>query len=288
MKRIETVEEMTRITRHLQRSGKTVGLVPTMGFLHEGHLALAAAARSENDVVIMSLFVNPAQFGPGEDYESYPRDLERDAALAEGAGVDYLFHPAAEDMYPQDGGIRILPGPQADVLCGASRPGHFDGVLKVICKLFNLTQPDRAYFGEKDAQQLAIIETFVRDFNFPIEIRRVPIVRDEDGLAKSSRNVRLTNEQREAAPAIRRALEDGETAFRETGNPEAALSAVRRQLSKIPGAETDYAELLEYPSLAAAGEKTEEVIIAAAVRFGGVRLIDNVLIPVKEAAACSK
>ncbi|SIT66323.1 pantoate--beta-alanine ligase [Edaphobacillus lindanitolerans] len=288
MKRIETVEEMMQIARQLRREGKSIGLVPTMGYLHEGHLALAGAARKESDMVIMSIFVNPAQFGPGEDFETYPRDLERDCALAEEAGVDYLFHPTAGDMYPQDGGIRILPGPQADVLCGSSRPGHFDGVLKVICKLFNITSPDRAYFGEKDAQQLAIIETFVRDFNFPVEIRRVPIVREEDGLAKSSRNVRLSDAQRNEAPAIRRALECGEQIFLETGNAGETLAAVRRLLQKIPGAELEYAELLEYPSLKPADADTKEIILAAAVGFGSVRLIDNVLLPVKETAPCTK
>lgn len=279
---------MTRLAAQLRGQGKSIGLVPTMGYLHEGHLALAEAARGENDVVIMSIFVNPAQFGPGEDFETYPRDLERDAALAEEAGVDILFHPEPADMYPTDGGIRILPGPQADVLCGASRPGHFDGVLKVITKLFHIASPDCAYFGEKDAQQLALIETFVRDFNFPVEIRRIPTVREEDGLAKSSRNVRLDAEERKAAPAIRQALAEGEQIFRKNGERERALQEVRRRLGEIPGAALDYAELLEYPSLQPATKESREVIIAAAVRFGSVRLIDNVLIPVKEAAACSK
>nr|WP_257125452.1 pantoate--beta-alanine ligase [Bhargavaea cecembensis] len=279
---------MTRLAAQLRGQGKSIGLVPTMGYLHEGHLALAEAARGENDVVIMSIFVNPAQFGPGEDFETYPRDLERDAALAEEAGVDILFHPEPADMYPTDGGIRILPGPQADVLCGASRPGHFDGVLKVITKLFHIASPDRAYFGEKDAQQLALIETFVRDFNFPVEIRRIPTVREEDGLAKSSRNVCLDAEERKAAPAIRQALAEGEQIFRKNGERERALQEVRRRLGEIPGAALDYAELLEYPSLQPATKESREVIIAAAVRFGSVRLIDNVLIPVKEAAACSK
>ena len=170
---------------------RTVGFVPTMGFLHEGHLSLVKQAREQNDIVVMSIFVNPAQFGPGEDFEAYPRDAERDASLAQAAGVDILFMPTPEEMYPQDGGIRILPGPQANVLCGASRPGHFDGVLKVVLKLFNIVDPDRSYFGMKDAQQLAIIETFVRDFNLRTSIVRVPIIRDQDGLAKSSRNVNL-------------------------------------------------------------------------------------------------
>ncbi|RSK24841.1 pantoate--beta-alanine ligase [Bhargavaea beijingensis] len=281
LKRIEKVADMAQAARRLASEGKSIGFVPTMGFLHEGHLALAAEARKENDVVIMSIFVNPAQFGPGEDFEGYPRDLERDAELAEKAGVDLLFHPSSEEMYPEDSDIRILPGRQAGVLCGASRPGHFDGVLKVLTKLFHLARPERAYFGQKDAQQLAIIETFVRDYNFPLEIRRVPTVREKDGLAKSSRNVRLTAQERRQAPSIYEALREGARVLRETGDAELALGTVGHSLGSIPGAETDYAEILEYPSLFPLSSESREAIIAAAVRFSGARLIDNILIPLK-------
>nr|WP_232524109.1 pantoate--beta-alanine ligase [Bhargavaea sp. CC-171006] len=269
---------MAAVSGRLASEGKSIGFVPTMGYLHEGHLSLAREAGKENDVVIMSIFVNPAQFGPGEDFDSYPRDLERDAELAEKAGVDILFHPTPEEMYPENSEIRILPGRQADVLCGASRPGHFDGVLKVLTKLFHLTMPERAYFGQKDAQQLAIIETFVRDYNFPLEIRRVPTVREEDGLAKSSRNVRLTPEEREQAPAIYESLQQGARMFRESGDPDLALGTLRKSLGHIPGAETDYAEILEYPSLRPLSASSREAIIAAAVQFSGARLIDNILV----------
>ncbi|WP_419865547.1 pantoate--beta-alanine ligase [Bhargavaea cecembensis] len=278
MRHIEKVADMAAAARRLASEGKSVGFVPTMGYLHDGHLALAGEARKENDVVVMSIFVNPAQFGPGEDFDSYPRDLERDAALAEKAGVDILFHPSPEEMYPEDSDIRILPGRQADVLCGASRPGHFDGVLKVLTKLFHITRPERAYFGQKDAQQLAIIETFVRNYNFQLEIRRVPTVREEDGLAKSSRNVRLSHEERQEAPAIYAALKDGARVLRESGDPELVLGMVRNTLGRIPAAETDYAEILEYPSLRPLNPESREAIIAAAVRFSGARLIDNVLV----------
>ncbi|MFC7365606.1 MULTISPECIES: pantoate--beta-alanine ligase [Bhargavaea] len=278
MKRIEKVTDMAAVSGRLASEGKSIGFVPTMGYLHEGHLSLAREAGKENDVVIMSIFVNPAQFGPGEDFDSYPRDLERDAELAEKAGVDILFHPTPEEMYPENSEIRILPGRQADVLCGASRPGHFDGVLKVLTKLFHLTMPERAYFGQKDAQQLAIIETFVRDYNFPLEIRRVPTVREEDGLAKSSRNVRLTPEEREQAPAIYESLQQGARMFRESGDPDLALGTLRKSLGHIPGAETDYAEILEYPSLRPLSASSREAIIAAAVQFSGARLIDNILV----------
>ena len=184
-----------------------------MGYLHEGHLTLAQTARVENDVVVMSIFVNPTQFGPNEDFESYPRDLPRDTALAESVGVDIVFAPSVEEMYPQDGGIRLHTGEQATILCGASRPGHFDGVLQVVSKLFHLTLPTRAYFGQKDAQQVAIIATMVRDFNFPLEMRVVPIVREEDGLAKSSRNVYLSESERQEAPAINEALQLARDSF---------------------------------------------------------------------------
>lgn len=286
LKRIEKVGEMDSEARRLVADGKSIGFVPTMGFLHEGHLALAGEARKENDIVVMSIFVNPAQFGPGEDFESYPRNLERDAALAEKAGVDILLHPSPEDMYPENSSIRILPGRQADVLCGASRPGHFDGVLKVLTKLFHLTRPERAYFGQKDAQQLAIIETFVRDYNFPLEIRRIPTVREKDGLAKSSRNVRLTAQERKDAPAIYASLREGARVLRETGDTELALGTVRGSLGSIPGAETDYAEILEYPSLRPLSAESREAIIAAAVRFSGVRLIDNILVPLERKTSC--
>lgn len=282
LKHIDKVADMAAVSERLVLEGKSIGFVPTMGYLHEGHLALAEEARKENDIVIMSIFVNPAQFGPGEDFDSYPRDLERDAALAEKAGVDILFHPSPEEMYPKKSDIRILPGKQADVLCGASRPGHFDGVLKVITKLFHLTRPERAYFGQKDAQQLAIIETFVRDFNFPVEIRRVPTVREKDGLAKSSRNVRLTSAERQEAPSIYEVLRKGSRMLREKGDADRALEIVRDGLALIPGGKTDYAEILEYPSLRPLTAESQEAIVATAVQFSGARLIDNILVPMED------
>jgi pantoate--beta-alanine ligase len=282
LEHIDKVADMAAVSRRLASEGKSIGFVPTMGYLHEGHLALVEEARKENDVVIMSIFVNPAQFGPGEDFDSYPRDLERDAALAEKAGVDILFHPSPEEMYPKKSDIRILPGKQADVLCGASRPGHFDGVLKVITKLFHLTRPERAYFGKKDAQQLAIIETFVRDYNFPVDIRRVPTVREKDGLAKSSRNVRLTPAERQEAPSIYEVLRKGSRMLRETGDADRALEIVRDGLALIPGGKTDYAEILEYPSLRPLSAESQEAIVAAAVQFSGARLIDNILVATED------
>lgn len=277
MQIVRTVTEMQNAMDIRQRGGKSVGFVPTMGFLHEGHLALVEQARKEHDIVVMSIFVNPAQFGPGEDYEAYPRDEQRDAELAKAAGVDYLFIPPVEEMYPVQGTIRILPGEQAERLCGASRPGHFDGVLKVLLKLFNIINPEESYFGMKDAQQLAIIETFVRDFNLRTEISRVATVREEDGLAKSSRNVRLTEEERREAPAIYRALIAGRKSYYE-GVP---LQEVEKIVSKMIEEETsgtvDYVTALSYPALDTNFGYSKEAIIAAAVKFSKTRLIDNII-----------
>ncbi|MDN4608714.1 pantoate--beta-alanine ligase [Sporosarcina sp. F6_3S_P_2] len=272
---VETIEELQQLIN--KKAGKTVGFVPTMGFLHEGHLSLVKHAIEQNDIVMMSIFVNPAQFGPGEDFESYPRDLDRDITLAEEAGVDFVFIPSVQEMYPFDGGIRILPGPQADELCGASRPGHFDGVLKVVLKLFNIVDPDRSYFGMKDAQQLAIIETFVRDFNLRTKIVRVPIVREDDGLAKSSRNVNLTPEERNQAPIIQQALIKGAELYSNGLKPVQIEKEVANFITGGSVGEIDYVKLLSYPSLQPITSETNEVILAVAVKFSKTRLIDNII-----------
>lgn len=282
MKVVTTIAALTAEIQAAKITGKTIGLVPTMGYLHEGHLTLAQAARAENDLVVMSIFVNPTQFGPNEDFESYPRDLSRDTALAESAGVDIVFAPSVEEMYPHDGGIRIHAGKQASILCGASRPGHFDGVLQVVSKLFHLTQPTRAYFGQKDAQQVAIIATMVRDFNFPLEIRVVPIVREEDGLAKSSRNVYLSEVDRKQAPALSEALELARDSFLANGNASEALEKATVHIATHTNGKIDYIELLAYPDLVPVTEDTEQVLLAAAVYFGKTRLIDNRIFNVKE------
>ncbi|MGN7386603.1 pantoate--beta-alanine ligase [Sporosarcina sp. SAFN-015] len=279
---IETIEELQKKLNRNERNHKTVGFVPTMGFLHEGHLSLAKHAREQNDIVVMSIFVNPAQFGPGEDFESYPRDRERDIRLAREAGVDIVFIPTVEEMYPMDGGIRILPGMQASELCGAARPGHFDGVLKVVLKLFNIVDPDRSYFGMKDAQQLAIIETFVRDFNLRTAIVRVPIVREDDGLAKSSRNVNLTTAERTEAPIIYRALQIGAQMFAEGADPNAIEQEVSDWIVCNSSGKIDYVRLLAYPQLVPVLEGTQEVILACAVKFSTTRLIDNIIMSTKD------
>lgn len=279
---VTTIAQLKEIVLATKKEGKTIGLVPTMGYLHEGHLTLATQARQENDLVIMSIFVNPTQFGPNEDFESYPRDLPRDVKLAESVGVDIIFAPSVEEMYPTDGGIRIHAGRQATLLCGASRPGHFDGVLQVVSKLFHLAQPTRAYFGQKDAQQVAIISTMVRDYNFPLELRIVPIVREEDGLAKSSRNVYLTEQDRHEAPAIYKALILAKEIFETERNVASAIAKARSYIEDNTSGRIDYLEVLTYPDLTVATPDSKKLLIAAAVYIGKTRLIDNVIVTIGE------
>ena len=261
MKTLRTIAE-TRAA--LQRDG--VGLVPTMGALHAGHVALFEAARRENDVVVASIFVNPAQFGVGEDFERYPRDEWADAALAESADVDVLFVPAAEEMYPAGFATWVdVEGPSAG-LEGEARPGHFRGVATVCLKLFNIVRPERAYFGQKDAQQAAVVERLVEDLNLDLEIRVVPTVRDGDGLAVSSRNAYLSAQERAAALALPRALRAGAQAHEHGADPRAAAQAV---LAAEPGLEPEYVELAKLDG---------RVYLLAAARAGRTRLIDNVVL----------
>lgn len=281
MKVVTTIPQLKSIVHQSKKEGKSIGLVPTMGYLHEGHLALASKAREENNLVVMSIFVNPTQFGPNEDFESYPRDLERDTKLAESVGVDIIFAPSVEEMYPEDGGISIRAGRQSELLCGASRPGHFDGVLQVVAKLFHLAEPTRAYFGQKDAQQVAIIQTLVRDFNFPLEIRTLPIVRETDGLAKSSRNVYLTEQERAEAPAINEALIMAKEEFLLNGHAAAAIELASQHIANKTSGKIDYIEFLSYPDLRAVTENTNHFLLATAVYIGKTRLIDNIIFSAK-------
>ncbi|MGN7476452.1 pantoate--beta-alanine ligase [Solibacillus silvestris] len=278
---LTTIAEIRDAVLAAKNNRQTIGLVPTMGYLHEGHLTLASNARKENDVVIMSIFVNPTQFGPNEDFESYPRDLARDTELAASAGVDYIFAPSVEEIYPQDGGIYIRAGRQAQILCGASRPGHFDGVLQIVAKLFNLVQPDSAYFGQKDAQQVAIIQTLVRDYNFPVELRIIPVVREEDGLAKSSRNVYLSADERCQAPAIQQALQLAKRELIESRNVEKALTLATKIIEDNTDGKIDYFSILSYPDLKEVDEHSGQIVLAAAVYIGKTRLIDNLIFSLK-------
>jgi len=280
MKTVQTINELQDFL--YSNKGKTIGLVPTMGYLHEGHLALLNKARAENDIVVSSIFVNPAQFGPNEDLDRYPRDIEHDTELASEAGVDVLFVPSVSEMYPFESGISIHVGELSSKLCGESRPGHFDGVLKVITKLFHLVEPTKAYFGQKDAQQLAIIDTFVQAFNFPVQIVRVPTVREADGLAKSSRNVFLSEKERVEAIHLYKALTIATDTWMETKNIQDALARGKAHIEQNTSGRIDYFQALSYPNLRTDLNNVEQVLFATAVFFENARLIDNIIVEVKE------
>ncbi|WP_281887004.1 pantoate--beta-alanine ligase [Paenibacillus sp. YYML68] len=270
-------------SRRLQSPGAVVGFVPTMGFLHEGHASLLTAARQSCDIVVLSIFVNPLQFGPNEDFERYPRDEQRDLAIAAEYGADVVFMPQVEEMYPERTRTTVTVSGVTERLCGASRPGHFDGVATVVTKLFNLVQPDRAYFGLKDAQQVAVIEQMVRDLNVPVEIVPCATVREADGLAKSSRNVYLSAEEREQAVILNKALREAEQQLRtqrDAMSSQELAAQVTARIQEAPLARIDYVEALAYPSLEPISSFTEaeQALIAVAVKFGNTRLIDNCLI----------
>ncbi|GHH98210.1 pantoate--beta-alanine ligase [Neobacillus kokaensis] len=279
MKIITTIKELQSELAIQKKSGKTVGFVPTMGYLHEGHLTLIKHARHENDLVVLSIFVNPIQFGPKEDLSTYPRDFERDRALAECENVDYLFYPSVEEMYPNKITVQAAVQQRTDVLCGKSRPGHFDGVATVITKLFNIVMPTKAYFGKKDAQQVAVIDGVIADFNFPIELVAVDTVRESDGLAKSSRNVNLQPEERKQAPVLFKSLKAAKAAINQgERNPDNIVSAIKEMISKESNGYIDYVEIYSYPELQPVERISGRVIIALAVKFTKVRLIDNLVI----------
>jgi len=250
-----------------------------MGYLHAGHQSLISRARRENDLVIVSVFVNPLQFGPQEDYSRYPRDLEHDCRLAASAGADIVFAPPVEEMYPHPIRTHVDVENLGDFLCGRSRPGHFRGVCTVVCKLFNIAQPDKAYFGQKDAQQLAIIRQMVADLNIPVAVVPVPIARDSDGLALSSRNVYLTPEERSQAPVLYRSLQQAKEMFaageRDCSRIKAELT---RSISAVPGTTIDYIEITDLHTLQPVAHINASVLVALAVWFSNTRLIDNIIL----------
>ncbi|ACL18223.1 pantoate--beta-alanine ligase [Desulfitobacterium hafniense] len=272
-KKISAVRD---IVKEQRGQGRSIALVPTMGYLHEGHLTLVEEARKSGAFVVMSIFVNPLQFGPNEDFARYPRDLERDAKKAEGAGVDLIFNPEVEEMYPAKNLTHVEVDELGDSLCGASRPGHFRGVTTVVSKLFHIVQPDRAYFGQKDYQQYLIICQMVKDLNFPIEVIGVPIVREEDGLALSSRNIYLSPEQRAEALVLQRSLGEAENWFRQ--GERSALSIeerIKELIRNESSGEIDYVEIRSAENLHRVEQIEGKIFIALAVRFGSTRLIDN-------------
>jgi pantoate--beta-alanine ligase len=278
---ISNIRKMQQKMNEYRVQGKTIGFVPTMGYLHEGHVTLLKEARKQNDIVALSIFVNPLQFGPNEDFDRYPRDIERDEKMAKEAGVDVLFYPDVTEMYPQPLSIKTIVKDRVDVLCGKSRPGHFDGVATVLIKLFNIVMPHRAYFGMKDAQQVAVVDGLIHDFNFPIELVPVPTVREEDGLAKSSRNVYLSKEERQQAPALYKALQKAKAAIHEgERNPAVIQQIVIDHIKAHTQADIDYVEVYSYPELKPLEKLTGKIIIALAVRFTNARLIDNITLDI--------
>lgn len=276
MKLVHTVNEVREQVKEWKKEGLTVGLVPTMGFLHEGHQSLIAASVKENDRTVVSVFVNPTQFGPNEDFEAYPRDIEKDRALCESTGADLIFNPESEEMYPEGFCTYTNITGLSDALCGKSRPIHFKGVCTVVSKLFNIVGADKAYFGEKDAQQLAIIRRMVRDMNIPVEIVGCPIIREEDGLAKSSRNTYLNPEERKAALILSKAVFAGKDMV-ENGekSAEKIVSSMKEIIKSEPLAEIDYVEMVDMNTMKNIDAVEGAVLCAIAVKIGKTRLIDN-------------
>ncbi|MGO0061046.1 pantoate--beta-alanine ligase [Brevibacillus fluminis] len=276
----ETIQSLRDYLQPLRRAGKRIGFVPTMGYLHAGHASLVSRAKQECDVVVMSIFVNPLQFGPNEDFSRYPRDLQRDKEIAAQAGVSVLFTPSVEEMYPQKLLTTVSVAQVTEPLCGRSRPGHFDGVATVVSKLFHIVGPDAAYFGEKDAQQLAVIEQMVSDLSIPVTIVPCPIVREQDGLAMSSRNVYLSAEERDQALVLSQSLRNAREAI-ENGETNAAKirDGIVRMIEAKPLAAIDYVEVMEYPALKTVEtlESGQRICIALAVAFGKTRLLDNLI-----------
>ena len=276
MQLVHTIDEVRAQVKAWKQEGLSVGLVPTMGYLHDGHKSLIERAVKENDRVVVSDFVNPTQFGENEDLGSYPRDIKRDAALCEAAGVELLFNPTPEEMYYKDNCTFVDMNRLTDVLCGKTRPIHFSGVCSVVTKLFHIVTPDRAYFGQKDAQQLAVIRRMVRDLNFDIEIVGCPIVRETDGLAMSSRNTYLNEEERKAALVLSQAVRLGEELI-ESGEKNAAVIKEKMiaHIEAEPLAKIDYVEIVDAQSLEPVSEIQGEILAAMAVYIGKTRLIDN-------------
>ena len=274
-----TIKEVREQVREWRKQGLSVGLVPTMGYLHEGHKSLIDRAVAENDKVVVSVFVNPMQFGPTEDLESYPRDMDRDAALCENAGADLIFHPEPSEMYEDDFSSFVDMNTLTGGLCGKTRPIHFRGVCTVVAKLFNIVTPDRAYFGQKDAQQLAVIRHMVSDLSYGIEIVGCPIIREEDGLAKSSRNTYLNEEERKAALMLSKSLKEGKKLV-EAGEKDASVikKVITDKINTEPLAKIDYVEVVDWKTLEPVETIEAPILTAIAVYIGKTRLIDNFII----------
>lgn len=282
LKIFTTVLDMQNEIKKLKKYGKSIGFVPTMGYLHDGHIALIKKARKENDLVVTSVFVNPLQFGPTEDFSTYPRNFDRDRDIAKIEKVDYLFYPTMEEMIPSTTpSVRVEVTGRTNVMCGRSRPGHFNGVATILTKFFHIIMPNHVYFGLKDAQQLAIVDGLIKDFHFPIKLVPVETVREEDGLAKSSRNVRLTTQEREQAVHLYQSLLHAkQKVLNGERNRDKIKQAVINYLTEHTNGKIDYVEIYSYPSLEEREELAGKIIIALAVDYSRTRLIDNIIFTV--------
>ncbi|MEI6787441.1 MAG: pantoate--beta-alanine ligase [bacterium] len=279
MEMIRTVREMQQRAMVVRQKGRRIGFVPTMGCLHEGHLSLVKLARARADLVVLSIFVNPIQFLPGEDFSRYPRPVESDVALCQAAGVDILFYPDNNQIYAPDHSVTLSETLLSRGLCGASRPGHFNGVATVVAKLFNMVLPDFAVFGQKDAQQLRVVQRMIRDLNFPVEIITGPIVREADGLAMSSRNRYLTPEERQDALCLHQSLEHVESRVREGARDvETLRKELAERLSRVPSARVEYIEFVDNEKMCPVARVEGVVLVALAIRIGSTRLIDNTVL----------
>jgi pantoate--beta-alanine ligase len=283
MKTITKAKEIHDAVKEEKSRGKSVGLVPTMGFLHEGHLSLVRESVQQADVTVVSIYVNPAQFGPKEDFREYPRDIKRDTEILEAEGVDYIFSPGNEEIYPEGYKTYVEVHDLQDTLCGRSRPGHFRGVCTVVLKLFNIVEPDFAYFGQKDAQQAIILKRMAQDLNLGVKIEVLPIVREEDGLALSSRNTYLDQEERKAARVLSQSLEEAREMVK-SGEQDSGqiISRMKEMISQEPRAKIDYVEIVDRENLNPVAKIEKEALAALAVFVGKVRLIDNMILKVKE------
>lgn len=277
---MKVIRSITHLQDYIsENTHQRIGFVPTMGYFHEGHTSLMQAAKQENDLVVTSVFVNPLQFGPNEDFDKYPRDEQQDILIAEDKGVDVLFIPTVKDMYPQEMAVSLQAKTITKVLCGRSRPGHFDGVVTVLTKLFNIIQPNKVYFGLKDAQQFAVVDRLIKDLNFPIKLVGLPTIREASGLAKSSRNVNLTPDELQQSVWLYKSLQaaqqlivDGEKC------PDKIIDAVKEIITRNTNGKIDYIELYQYPTLKSIHKLNDQIIIAIAVQFERARLIDNLIL----------
>jgi pantoate--beta-alanine ligase len=281
MRIIRSPKQMFRISQELKSRGNTIGFVPTMGALHAGHLSLIRRAAKENDRVVVSIFVNPIQFGPREDFQRYPRNLKKDALLCGKEKVDFIFYPSARRMYPPGFKTYINVKELGDVLCGASRPGHFQGVATIVAKLFNIVMPDKAYFGQKDAQQATIIQRMVSDLDIPVEVKVLPIIREKDGLAMSSRNLYLSAGERRKAAVLYKALNKAkDLAAKGKSDSAAIIKEVKRLIAQKKPAKIDYISIVDLDNLRSLGRIKDKALLALAVWFGKTRLIDNAVLKI--------